>query len=497
MPAIIARAVAAISVDGPVRFERDYGPSVADHEIAAQRARCMQRGRRLFPALHAAIEACVQLPALRDGERTGLVLATSTADGHVIGHFRDAFLAAGAGNAGSDARKLDMMVALSRFVPGSILQDLAAMLGTCGPEVCLSGQCGTAPLFVAGMLIEGGRADAVVVVAVDPSPEQPAVWRAAAVLLSREAQPGCVRAPRMAPGAPQPASCIDAIERHLGKPAAPAEAPAAQARFDCVVRSARYIEPLPTDHVAWLQNATRLLDECLDQIQSSEVALIGASFLDLNADHALRRLKHGGTTHRATAALTLDRTLQGCAEHRGLEGPYLFVAGMPGASLAALAIGEDVVTSGLAPAAVIVAADRVGPGLARSLRVIDCPDRAHLRGCVAVVLLQRGVDGRDSRRMRVFATRHTACGRLAGKLAEHRPMSATASGCTSKDLAAAAVLVRSSRRDGSAATGARARGARFMGADAAVCLADQTSLGGRAAVAAYNELGGSGLILFG
>jgi hypothetical protein len=469
-----------------------YGEWVADHEVAALRARYAQRGRRLFPALHAAMGAAAQLPPLCDGTRTGLVLATSMADRHAVGRFRESFVASG--TAVAETRKLDMMVAVARFVPGSILQDVAEMLGISGPDICLPGDCGHAPLDMAALLIASGRADAVVVVAVDPSPMQPDGWRAAAAVLTRDD----IGDPAVAPArdAPSSGSCVDAVAGHGAGRTSSSARPAVGRRHDCVARAARCIDQVPADHGAWLSHAAFMLDEGLDLV-GPHAALIGASFLDLDADHALNALRQGrAAMDRDAAAPTLARLLDQRATLRRLDGPCWFVSGMPGASLAALALAEDLVSTGRAPAAFVIAADCAGPGLAQPLGLIDCPDRQHLHGGIASVLLGRACDSEPAApRLSVLTVRHTGCDRLAGALAAHRPTRAVASGCTSKDLAAAAALIRSALDNPADGAGA-ARAVRHMGADAAACLAGQIG-GGRAAVAVHNELGGSGLILCG
>jgi len=195
-----------------------YPPSIPDHKIGRQRALQAARASRRYPAGHAAKLACSQLAPLSAGHRTGVVIATSAADRQDVARIPDAFRTPAAARSSRD--RLDVLVAVSRFLPGTLAQAVAAMLGTRGPEVCLPGDCGLAPLAVASLFIETGRADAMMVVAADPRPGDAARYQAVAVLLETAAPGRAFPPPSAAALTTGNAACVAAITEYLSHPPA-------------------------------------------------------------------------------------------------------------------------------------------------------------------------------------------------------------------------------------------------------------------------------------
>lgn len=473
-----------------------YGPSIDDHDIARQRALQSARGRRLFPSLHAATLACSRLRLPAAAHRTGIVVATSVTDRHVAGHFPEAFLT-NPHEASQHSRRLDVLVAVSRFVSGGLLQDIASMLGIDGPELCLPGDCGIAPLALARLFIDAGRADAMIVVAVEPRTDDTDCHEAVAVVAARTttskpAQP----LPSVSEIATDVTACVPAILEYVSRAPAAHHAKVMAHETHCAVSWAR--QATASDPHDWLYRSCQLLDECARVAATTELGVVSASFLDLSPDHALHAIERGATPSdvaRAAGEASFGCELKHHAVRRGLRGPCLHVAGIPGASLLALAIAEDLIKQAVVPAVAVIAGDWVGEGAARALGVLACPDRPHLRTSTSAVLLQRAGDRPDAPRMRGFVARREVCDRFSTDFRSHAPSHANASGCTSNDMEAAErFIARSYAQTNDAPQPPVRRGARFLGADALACLAGLLERPGRSALSVRNDLGGSGVV---
>jgi len=499
-PAIVGHALA----EATVRPSHEpagsvYGPSIADHEIASRRAFQYSRARRLYPAYNAATLACSRLGPLSAARRTGLVVATSAADRRAVGRIPEAFLTP-CEAAPRRSRRLDVLVAVSRFISGGLAQDIATMLGTRGPELCLPGDCGVAPLAVASLFVETGRADTMVVVAVDPRPDDSACYGAVAVVIERPATAGrTVPAPHAAAMTTDRAACVPAIGEYLSHAPAP-HAEAGASGTQCAVRWARQATLGSADPASWLDAGRQLLDECLQVAGTRELGVVAASFADLSPEHALHAIEHGASpaevAHEAGRA-TFEDGLRRHASRRAVRGPYVAVTGIPGASLLALAIAEDLIGRAVAPAVAVLAGDWMGTGTIRALEALSCPERPHLRSSVTALVLERASDQPAARRMRSFVARRDACDKFGAELSAHAPSHTMASGCTGQDLTAARhfITAPSSPAEYRGRPHPIGRTGRFLGADAAACLADLLALPGSAALSIRNDLGGSGLVL--
>lgn len=474
-----------------------YESSIADHEIGKRRRAQDSLARRLYPALHAVTLACSRLGPLGAGRRTGLVIATSAADRHAVARSPQAFLPPIAGAAAQQSRRLDVLLAVSRFVSGGLAQDVAAMLGTRGPELCLPGDCGLTPLAVAGLFIDSGRADAMVVACVEPRADDPGRHEAVAVVIERTAAAGIAVPSPSAALATDTAACVPAIEHYLADGLALSRS---DSRTDaprtpgtgCAVRWAAPTAPEPVDPESFVDRGRRLLDESLRAAGSRELGVVVASLLDLSPEHALAAIERGAATPEVAGEAGRMTFAGGLRQHhidRGLRGPYIAVTGIPGASLLSLAIAEDLISQGTVPAVAVIAGDWVGAGAARALAVLSCPDRPYLRSSVSALVLGPADDHVGGRRIRSLVARRNACDEFGAELCAHAPDDTIASGCTSDDLATALAFI------GQSSLPAAPRASRFLGADALACVADSLDLSGRAAVSVRNALGGSGLVL--
>ncbi|MGI5267584.1 hypothetical protein ACQEUU_00355 [Nonomuraea sp. CA-218870] len=499
-----------------------YGSSIADHELGERRTAQDSLARRLYPALHAATLACSRLGLRGAGRRTGLVIATSAADRHAVARSPHAFLPPTADPAGQRSRRLDVLLAVSRFVSGGLAQDVAAMLGAGGPELCLPGDCGLTPLAVAGLFVDSGRADAMVVVCVEPRADDPGRHEAVAVVIERTTALGLA----VPSQATDPAACVPAIEHYLAAGDGDGRTGAARTSgpgcgdsragavrgsgpgcgdsragagrtpgAGCVVRWVAPAAPGPADPEGFVDRGRRLLDESIRAAGSRDLGVVVASLLDLSPEYALAAIESGATTPEVAEAAGRMTFAGGLRRHhldRGLRGPHLAVTGIPGASLLALAIAEDLINQGAVPAVAVIAGDWVGAGAARALAVLDCPDQAYLRSSVSALVLGPAGDQAGERRIRSLVARRDACDAFRAELGAHAPDVTIASGCTGEDLATALAFIgRSSPPAGSAVP----RAFRFLGADALACVAGALDLPGRAAVSARNALGGSGVVL--
>ncbi|WP_214317720.1 hypothetical protein [Nonomuraea sediminis] len=474
-----------------------YESPVADHEIGKRRRAQDSLARRLYPALHAVALACSRLGPRRADKRTGLVVATSAADRHAVARSPQAFLPPIAGAAAQQSRRLDVLLAVSRFVSGGLAQDVAAMLGTRGPELCLPGDCGLTPLAVARLFIDSGRADAMVVVCVEPWADDPGRHEAVAVVIERTAAAGIAVPSPSAALATDIAACVPTIENYLlafSHSESRADAPRTPGT-GCAVRWAAPTAPAPVDPEAFVDRGLRLLDESLRAAGSRELGVVVASLLDLSPEHALAAIERGAATPEVAdeaGRMTFAGRLRQHHIDRGLRGPYIAVTGIPGASLLSLAIAEDLISQGTVPAVAVIAGDWVGAGAARALAVLDCPDRPYLRSSVSALVLGPADDHAGGRRIRSLVARRDACDEFGAELSAHAPDDTIASGCTSEDLAMALAFIgRSSLPAGSV----RPSTSRFLGADALACVADSLDLSGRTAVSVRNALGGSGVVL--
>lgn len=508
-PAIVARALA----EATARPSREQGgsgyppPFLADHEVTSRRARAYSQVLRQYPAMHAARLACSRLGQLRAARRTGLVIATSAADRQAVARIPGAFKAPC--EAGSlNGRRLDVLLAVSRFLSGSLAQDVATMLGTGGPELCVPGDCGVAPLALAALFIDSGRADAMVVVAVDPRADDPARYEAVAVVIDRTPTTGHAVPPPSAEMTKGAVACVPAIRDYLSRaPVAAGTAPDASVRHSvrrgagrCVVRWAAQAESGASAHDGpdgpdgpdgWLDGGRKLLDECVRVAGTTELGVVSASFAGLSPEHALHAIERGAAPDevaRQARRTTFEDVLRRHAADRVLRGPYVTVTGIPGASLLALAIAQDLIETAAVPAVAIVAGDWMGAGAARALGALGCPERPHLRSSMSALVLGRGDGDRGARGVRSFVARRGACDEFTAELLAHAPAVAMASGCTTADLDAARHFIAPPHSPAS-------RAGRFLGADALVCLADLLDQPGRAALSIRNELGGSGLVL--
>lgn len=474
-----------------------YQCSIPDHEIGRQRALQTSRTRRQYPAGHAATLACSRLAPLSAAHRTGVVIATSAADRQDVARLPDALLAPRAARSARD--RLDVLVAVSRFLPATLAQAVAAMLGTQGPEVCLLGDCGLAPLAVASLFIDTGRADAMVVVAVDPRPGDSARYQAVAVLLERTAAAdSTIPPPSAAALTTDNATCVAAISDYLSHPSAPHDDRAGVPGTPCDIAWAGRSASRSADPDRWLDDGRTLLDECLRAAGTRDLGVVTASFLDLSPEHALHAVERGGAQDeiaREARPATFEDRLRRHAIDRALRGPYVGVTGIPGASLVALAIAEDLISQAAVPSVAVIAGDWMGDGTARALTVLGCPDRLHLRSSVSALLLQQAPDRPAARRVRTLIARRDACDKFAGELRAHAPSHTLASGCTGADLDAARHFVMSSFAPPVSGQHPDRRERRFLGADAAVRLAEMLQMPGRAALSVRNELGGSGVVL--
>lgn len=219
--------------------------------------------------------------------------------------------------------------------------------------------------------------------------------------------------------------------------------------------------------------------------------MVSASFAGLSPEHALHAIERGAAPDevaREARRTTFEDALRRHAADRVLRGPYVTVTGIPGASLLALAIAQDLIATAAVPAVAVVAGDWMGAGAARALAALGCPERPHLRSSMSALVLGRGGDHRGARRVRSLVARRDACDEFAADLLAHAPAVSMASGCTTEDLNAARRFIAPPHSPAS-------RAGRFLGADALVCLADLLDQGGRAALSVRNELGGSGLVL--
>jgi hypothetical protein len=489
----LAEATARPSAE---RGGSQYLPSIPDHEIGKQRALQTARARRHYPAGHAAKLACSQLAPLSAAHRTGVVIATSAADRQDVARIPDAFLTPHAARSSRD--RLDVLVAVSRFLPGALAQAVAAMLGTRGPEVCLPGDCGLAPLAVASLFIETGRADAMVVVAVDPPPGDSARYQAVAVLLEQPTATGrAIPPPSAGALTTDNAACVTAIKQYLSHLLATHDDGTGGPGAPCEISWAGRSAPGPADPGQWLDDGRTLLDECLRAAGTRDLGLVTASFLDLSPEHALDAVEHGAEADeiaREARRTTFEDGLRRHAIDRALRGPYVGVTGIPGASLLALAIAEDLIRQAAVPSVAVIAGDWMGDGAARALTVLGCPDRLHMRSSVSALLLERATHRSAARRVRTLIARRDACDEFAGELRAHAPSHTLASGCTGADVDAARHFL-SSCAPRRCLQHADRRERRFLGADAAECLADLLDLPGRAALSVRNDLGGSGVVL--
>ena len=473
-----------------------WGSSLADHEIGKRRRVQEDLARRLYPALHAVTLACSRLGPRGAGERVGLVIATSAADRHAVARSPQAFLPPIAEPAAQRSRRLDVLLAVSRFVSGGLAQDVAAMLGTRGPELCLPGDCGLTPLAVAGLFIDSGRADAMVVVCVEPRADDPGRYEAVAVVIERTAAAGIAVPSSSAALSTDTAACVPAIASYLvdGPGGRRTDGPGTPGA-DCVVRWAAPAVPEPVDPGSFVGRGRRLLDESLRVAGSPDLGVVVASLLDLSPEHALAAIERGAAAPEVADAAGRMTFAGGLRQHhvdRGLRGPYLAVTGIPGASLLSLAIAEDLIGQGAVPAVAVIAGDWVGAGATRALAVLDCPDRPYLRSSVSALVLGWAGDHAGGRRIRSLVARRDACNDFRAELSAHAPEDASASGCTGEDLAAALAFIgRSSLPAGSV----RPSVSRFLGADALARVTDSLGLPGRAAVSVRNALGGSGVVL--
>ncbi|WP_445147384.1 hypothetical protein [Dyella sp. Tek66A03] len=393
---------------------------------------------------------------------------------------------------------MDVLVAVSRFVSGGLLQDIASMLGIDGPELCLPGDCGVAPLAAARLFIETGRADAMVVVAVEPRTDDAARCEAVAIVIGRPMTADrTISLPSVSTMTTDVTACVPAISEYLARVSAPLQAVAAAHETDCVLSWAG--QATSNDPRSWLDASCGLLDDCFRVAGTTELGVVAASFLDLSPENALQAIERGASpteVARAAGQTTFGNELRRHTVHRGLRGPYLSVTGIPGASLLALAIAEDLIHQAIVPAVAVVAGDWVGEGVARALGVLECPDRPHLRTSASAVLLQRASDRPDSRRLRGFVARREVSAQFGADFRTHAPSHIKASGCTGEDLAAAERFIEQSCVPAACAQQPpMRRDARFLGADALACLASLSEWPGRAGLSIRNDLGGSGVVL--
>ncbi len=489
-----------------------YGVSLADHEIGGRRRAQNALARRLYPALHAVTLACSRLGFREAGERTGLageraglageraglVIATSAADRHAVARSPQVFLPPITESAAQRARRLDVLLAVSRFVSGGLAQDVAAMLGTRGLELCLPGDCGLTPLAVARLFIDSGRADAMVVVCVDPRAGDPGRHEAVAVVVERTAAAGIAVPSLSAALSTDTAACVPAIGTYLagGPGDRRTDAPGTPG-IDCTVRWAAPAAPEPVDIGDFVDRGRRLLDESLRAAGSRELGVVVASLLDLSPEHALAAIERGAAPPEVAGEAGRMTFAGGLRQHhvdRGLRGPYIAVTGIPGASLLSLAIAEDLISQGVVPAVAIIAGDWVGAGATRALAVLDCPDRPYLRSSVSALVLGPAGGQAGGRRIRSLVARRDACDDFGAELSAHAPDDTSASGCTGEDLAAALAFIG---RSSLPAAPVGPSLSRFLGADALARVSGSLGLPGRAAVSVRNALGGSGVVLLG
>jgi len=482
-----------------------YGVSLADHEIGGRRRAQNALARRLYPALHAVTLACSRLGFPEAGERAGpaferagLVIATSAADRHAVARSPQVFLPPITESAPQRARRLDVLLAVSRFVSGGLAQDVAAMLGTRGPELCLPGDCGLTPLAVARLFIDSGRADAMVVVCVDPRAGDPGRHEAVAVVVERTAAAGIAVPSLSAALSTDTAACVPAIGTYLagGPGDRRTDAPGTPG-IDCTVRWAAPAAPEPVDIGDFVDRGRRLLDESLRAAGSRELGVVVASLLDLSPEHALAAIERGAAPPEVAGEAGRMTFAGGLRQHhvdRGLRGPYIAVTGIPGASLLSLAIAEDLISQGVVPAVAVIAGDWVGAGATRALAVLDCPDRPYLRSSVSALVLGPAGGQAGGRRIRSLVARRDACDDFGAELSAHAPDDTSASGCTGEDLAAALAFIG---RSSLPAAPVGPSLSRFLGADALARVSGSLGLPGRAAVSVRNALGGSGVVLLG